>query len=1130
MPMSHSNSDQNLLLGVLALQMEFVTRDQLIGAMHEWMRDKKKPLAEVLVGQGILSSKRRTLLDELVQEHLAQHENDPEQSLASVCAREQLRSDLTVSYVRDLHAVLSGPAGGRTPAAGVDGTPRTGKRAADATPDAGEDPEATEPPRVAGGRYTVLRLHAKGGLGQVLIGTDMEMGRTVAIKEIKPRYADDLSSRQRFLAEASITAGLEHPGVVPVYSCGTYADGRPYYAMRLIRGEDLGERIRRFHSPDGVSAASGQRLVELHKLLRRFLDVCNAVQYAHSRGVLHRDLKPSNVMLGKFGETLVVDWGLAKVVGRLETERASEEATLHVAYSGSTYETLFGSAVGTPPYMSPEQAAGRLEEVGPASDVYSLGATLYCLLTGQAPFVDTRARILDQVQRGEFPGPRQVKREVPLALEAICLKAMALVPANRYPSPAKLIEDLEHWLADEPVSAHRETRSERLGRWMRHHRAKVQAGAAALAAVALVLLVATILISRAWRGETLARGAATRSKQEAVMRYVQAREAVDRWLTGAGHALGYYPGMQKTRARLLERAAEDYEQFARQRSDDAELEIERGRTLLRLGHVRLLLRDAAGAKEAYQTAQTLFTELLQRYPEYLDAQVEAANCQTNLGVVLMETGALAAADQAFLTATGQLDPIVQSAADQPQARAALATALLNRGELLAETGRTVEAERALRNAVELLTHLAQPDPQAQEHQVALVSAQDLLGRVLHDRGNYLEAVRVVQAAVDTATRLMDADPANPKYLESRATAHLYLATPLRTLGRFEDEAAAYRRASADYDALCRALPDVPQFLESRALTQTDLGGLLFKLGCPTEAEQELAQAQDVLQRLRAENSEFPRYLDEWGYCRDIQGEILRDRGQGAQAQSVFQEAIGAYEQLLQIASTQAQADVPKYSESLALCQSHLGQTLHLLGQQDAADQAYQTALQTLQTRAAQSPLIRDQLAFVHQHRGYLFADRNQEEAAAREFGLAKDLWLELAASQGAAPEHRCHGAWFLVTCPRLELRDAERAQSLAEALTTDVPGNATYWNCLGAARYRAGRWPAAVEALQTATRLRRADDPRDWFFLALAQRQLKAEAPAREALRRGQQAFEQNWSGNLEIRRIRQEAAELLGE
>jgi tetratricopeptide (TPR) repeat protein len=313
---------------------------------------------------------------------------------------------------------------------------------------------------------------------------DGELHREVALKEIQERFADDPQRRQRFLLEAEITGGLEHPGVVPVYGLGHYADGRPYYAMRFVRGDSLQEAIAAFHRADVPGRDAGERALAFRSLLGRFVDICNAVAYAHSRGVLHRDLKPRNVMLGQYGETLVVDWGLAKVVGRSEPGNGEGEATLRPASVSGLAATLAGSAMGTPAYMSPEQAAGRLEELGPASGSYGLGASLYALLTGQEPVTGADVgEILGKVRRGAVLPARQVKRSVPAALEAVCQKAMALRPEERYESARALADDVEHWQADEPVRAYREPWRQRAGRWMRRHRTAVTTLAAGLLAV-----------------------------------------------------------------------------------------------------------------------------------------------------------------------------------------------------------------------------------------------------------------------------------------------------------------------------------------------------------------------------------------------------------------------------------------------------------------------------------------------------------------------------------------------------------------------------------------------------------------------------------------------------------------------
>ena len=321
-----------------------------------------------------------------------------------------------------------------------------------------------------GQRFRVLRPHARGGLVAVFVAVDSELDREVALKQILDDRADDPISRFRFLTEARITGGLEHPGIVPVYGLGTHDDGRPYYAMRFIHGDSLKEAIDQFHAGPPPGGPTGSRDLALCKLLRRFLDVCNAIDYAHSRGVIHRDIKPANIILGQHGETLVVTggWPSRPAKSRWGPTRASG-CFMPSPASGSS-ETIPGSTLGTPGYMSPEQAGGRLDRLGPRSDIYSLGATLYCLLTGKPPFAGKVADMLRAVQRGEFPPPRQLDPSIHKALEAVCLKAMALEPEDRYETPRALADDIEHWLADEPVKAYAEHRLERLGRRLRQHR------------------------------------------------------------------------------------------------------------------------------------------------------------------------------------------------------------------------------------------------------------------------------------------------------------------------------------------------------------------------------------------------------------------------------------------------------------------------------------------------------------------------------------------------------------------------------------------------------------------------------------------------------------------------------------
>ena len=475
--MARVDADRNLLFGLLALQNNFIDRDALLDAFSRWVHDRAVPLGQLLRDCGALDPDDHEALQVLVARYLKKFRDDPEKSLQHLSSIGSVRDDLARIADADLQASLA--------------------QVAAARPD--EDPHRTisqaslGASTSTGSRFRVLRPHARGGLGQVSVALDQELDRPVALKEIQERHADEPHSRARFVQEAEITGKLEHPGIIPVYGLGHDLTGRPFYAMRFIKGDSLKEAIAAFHGDEGLKKDPVARMSRLRELLRRFTDVCNAIAYAHSRGVLHRDLKPGNIMLGPYGETLVVDWGLAKPVGQeLSGEGSSPtEGPIRLSeQSGSRSETVAGSPIGTPAYASPEQVSGAWDRLGPASDVYGLGATLYALLTGRAPVeANDLGEVIGRVQRGEIPPPRSIDPTLPRPLEAICRKAMATDPADRYDLARALAKDVTRWLDDEPVAAYREPISVRVGRWMRRHRTAM-IGAAATALVGLVGLAA----------------------------------------------------------------------------------------------------------------------------------------------------------------------------------------------------------------------------------------------------------------------------------------------------------------------------------------------------------------------------------------------------------------------------------------------------------------------------------------------------------------------------------------------------------------------------------------------------------------------------------------------------------------
>ena len=260
-----------------------------------------------------------------------------------------------------------------------------------------------------------LAFHAKGGLGSVFVGEDRRLNRRVAIKFIHPSLARDRDSRRQFDLEAEVTGRLEHPGVIPLYGVGQARDGRQFYAMRFIDGHTLDEAIQRYYAQQVDH--EGHQGVAFHDLLNRFVSVCNTIAYAHNRGIVHRDIKPDNVMLGRYGETIVVDWGLACPVARDERLRQSGELTLMPQSAGSGSSS--GNGAGTPAYMSPEQASELTPT--PSSDIYSLGATLFKILTGVPPVAgNSLVEIKTKIIEGRIPKASSLQKCVARPLEAIC--------------------------------------------------------------------------------------------------------------------------------------------------------------------------------------------------------------------------------------------------------------------------------------------------------------------------------------------------------------------------------------------------------------------------------------------------------------------------------------------------------------------------------------------------------------------------------------------------------------------------------------------------------------------------------------------------------------------------------------
>jgi eukaryotic-like serine/threonine-protein kinase len=918
-------ADRDLLFGLLALQNGLIDQVELVAAFQAWTREKARSLADHLENRGDIDGDDRAAVEALVGRHLKKHGGDTAKSVASIPAGPATRARLEALGDAELTAMVANVRPGSTEADSELASDRT------TTYDVGSSTSD-------GHRFRVLRPHARGGLGAVFVALDSELHREVALKEILAAHADDPVSRQRFLLEAEVTGGLEHPSIVPVYGLGTYGDGRPYYAMRFIKGDSLKDAIAAFHADASLSRDRGARSLALRKLLMRFLDVCNAIGYAHSRGVLHRDIKPGNIIVGKHGETLVVDWGLAKPTGHADPS-AGERTLVPSSASGSS-ETLPGSALGTPAYMSPEQAAGDFDRLGPTADVYSLGATLYCLLTGKPPFEgDDVGAILRSVQKGEFQSPRRIDPSIDRPLEAICLKAMALKPEDRYPGVKPLADDVERWVADEPVSSYRDPVATRLTRWGRRHRSLAASVAALLVSAVVGLSIGALLIN----GE--------RAKADANFR--QARAAVDEYFTTVSESrLLNVPGLQPLRKELLDSAMRYYRDFLSQRSHDSAVRVETASATFRVGWINMTLGRPNEALEPLRTATELYEALERSDPSVTEYRRLSAIGHGALGLLLTDLGHLEEAMREHRNALEIRQVLAKLEPKNPLVGGDVARSHRNIGNLHRQVGKTQEALAEWEIAGSLgRALLAGPLPRGP-------GRTDLTGR--RDPSAILR--------------------------EDLGGVELDRAGVLGEIGRHAEAQDAWRQARELFEGLVRESPDDQALIGRLAGCESEGALLLLDLGRFEESADSLRRALELRKQLAAANPAVAGYRVAISEDQIKLAWILKQHGRKADALAMFQQAASSAEALA----------VPSL---LAQCLTQSSNVLVELGRSSEAVPMARRALEIQDELARDQPLSVSQkstLANVLRGVGRAEASAGRPEEARRAFERAAEIERSLA--------------------------------------------------------------------------------------------------------------------------------------
>jgi tetratricopeptide (TPR) repeat protein len=752
-------------------------------------------------------------------------------------------------------------------------------------------PDAPEPTRIRYfGDYEIDRELARGGMGIVFRARQISLNRPVALKMILAGQLADDTDVKRFYTEAEAAATLDHPGIVPIYEVGQH-EGQHYFSMGFVEGQSLSHRLADGPLPPREAA----------ELIRR---VSEAIEFAHQHGVIHRDLKPANILLDKNGNPRVTDFGLAKKI--------ASDSNL----TGS------GQIMGTPSFMPPEQAGDNRGDVGPAADVYALGATLYALVTGRPPFqaataMDTVLQVLtdDPVQ------PRRLNPALERDLETIALTCLEKEPSRRYASAAALGEDLRRYLAGEPIVARPATSLERVVKWAR--RRPAIAALLGLVALGLVGLV----------GFTLVLAGKNRQLDDKNLQL-----AGKNWELDARN-------VELDRQRLR---AEDREQ-------QAIAAVKRFRDAIAS---EPLLKDAPPLEELrkrlLKEPLAFFRTLRQRLQAERDARPETlgrlAEANFELGSLTDEIGDKQDAIAAYresLTIQQKLSQDHPSVASHPNNLAHIHVAL---GNLLQLTGQPASAAREYEQALAIWRKLADHDPAAIAYQRGLAGTHNNLGLLRTSTGQPAAAKGEYEQALAIWQKLVAKYPAVPEYESELAGTHNNLGGALKAAGQLEAARPEYEQAVAVLQKLSGVHPTVTSYQRDLAGSHSNLAGLLTGTGHLGAAQRECEQALAIQQKLVDAHPSVTRYQGDLADSHSRLAYALVATGQPEAARREYEQALAILEKLAREHPTFTQFQI-----ALVRAQNNLGFLLGNSGQIAAARRAFEQALPIQQRLARENP-------------------------------------------------------------------------------------------------------------------------------------------------------------------------------